>query len=225
MVVVRCENCKNEHSGSYGAGRFCSKVCARGFSTKEKREQINTKVSGTLKGVKHPDRLSKEARQQQAEKVRQLWLRKLLDAEFSSLSLEAKKKRVVIEQNRKCARCGIDEWLGEPLTLQVDHGDGDTKNNTRENLRGLCPNCHSQTPTYCGRNHNGKGSVKVIDEILLSALLSSTSMSQALAKVGYPKTRRHFERCKRVLTEHNLAVSLNLSLSLRVEPATDNRMM
>jgi hypothetical protein len=44
-----CENCKSEHNGNYGSGRFCSKKCARGFSTKAKRKEINKKVSKTLK--------------------------------------------------------------------------------------------------------------------------------------------------------------------------------
>jgi hypothetical protein len=43
-----CENCENEHGGTYGSGRFCSSKCARGFSTKEKRSLINEKVSKTL---------------------------------------------------------------------------------------------------------------------------------------------------------------------------------
>lgn len=44
-----CENCKNEHTGTFGSGRFCSSKCARGFSTKEKRSLINEKVSLKLK--------------------------------------------------------------------------------------------------------------------------------------------------------------------------------
>ena len=47
-----------------------------------------------------------------------------------------------------CVICGLSEWRGERLVLQVDHIDGDRKNNTLENLRLLCPNCHSQTPTW-----------------------------------------------------------------------------
>jgi hypothetical protein len=49
----------------------------------------------------------------------------------------------------KCSKCGIGpEWQGEPLSLQLDHIDGNRHNNARENLRLLCPNCHSQTPTF-----------------------------------------------------------------------------
>lgn len=45
---MKCENCNNEHNGSYGSGRFCSNKCARGFSTKFKRKEINEKISNTL---------------------------------------------------------------------------------------------------------------------------------------------------------------------------------
>lgn len=52
-----------------------------------------------------------------------------------------------------CALCGnTGSWLDTPLTLQVDHVDGDLYNNTPQNLRFLCPNCHQQTPNFAGRS-------------------------------------------------------------------------
>lgn len=45
-----CENCNKEHNGNYGSGRFCSNKCAKGFSTKNKRKEINEFVSNKLKG-------------------------------------------------------------------------------------------------------------------------------------------------------------------------------
>lgn len=47
--MKKCENCKNKHDGSYGTGRFCTQKCSRSFATKNKRQEINKKVSSKLK--------------------------------------------------------------------------------------------------------------------------------------------------------------------------------
>lgn len=52
----------------------------------------------------------------------------------------------------RCETCGIAEWNDQPITLIVDHQDGNAGNNHPTNLRLLCPNCNSQTPTFGGRN-------------------------------------------------------------------------
>jgi 5-methylcytosine-specific restriction endonuclease McrA len=52
-----------------------------------------------------------------------------------------------------CELCGnVGVWNGKPLVLQLDHKDGNNKNHSLSNLRFLCPNCHSQTDTYSGKN-------------------------------------------------------------------------
>jgi 5-methylcytosine-specific restriction endonuclease McrA len=49
----------------------------------------------------------------------------------------------------KCAKCAnVGQWLNHPLTLHIDHIDGDHANNMKENLQFLCPNCHQQTGTW-----------------------------------------------------------------------------
>ena len=62
------------------------------------------------------------------------------------------------EQTGRCAVCSIEgDWNGAPLTLVLDHIDGDSSNNCRDNLRLVCPNCDSQLPTYKSRNRgNGR---------------------------------------------------------------------
>ncbi len=52
----------------------------------------------------------------------------------------------------RCEECGITEWLGKRLTMQLDHINGVKNDNRLANLRMLCPNCHSQTDTYSGKN-------------------------------------------------------------------------
>jgi len=52
----------------------------------------------------------------------------------------------------RCELCGIAEWLGLPLTLQLHHRNGSGLDNRLDNLQVLCPNCHSQTDTWSGRN-------------------------------------------------------------------------
>lgn len=69
-------------------------------------------------------------------------------------NISSLKKRLINEGRLeyKCEKCGISEWLGEPLSLHLDHKNGVNNDHRQENLRFLCPNCHSQTDTYAGKN-------------------------------------------------------------------------
>jgi predicted RNA-binding Zn-ribbon protein involved in translation (DUF1610 family) len=69
-------------------------------------------------------------------------------------SLNNLKKRLIKEGllHYSCSKCGISEWNGAGLSLHLDHVNGISNDNRIENLRLLCPNCHSQTETYAGKN-------------------------------------------------------------------------
>lgn len=66
------------------------------------------------------------------------------------------RKHIIDERGHKCSCCGLSEWMGQEIPLELDHIDGDSTYNFSINLRLLCPNCHAQTDTYKGRNI-GKG--------------------------------------------------------------------
>lgn len=64
------------------------------------------------------------------------------------------KKRLYKEglKEQKCECCGITEWQNKPISLELDHINGVNTDNRLENLRILCPNCHSQTHSFRGKN-------------------------------------------------------------------------
>ena len=60
----------------------------------------------------------------------------------------------ILNGEYKCECCGITEWNGKPIVLQIHHKDGDNKNNTVENLQLICPNCHSQTNNFSNKKRD-----------------------------------------------------------------------
>jgi DNA-binding CsgD family transcriptional regulator/5-methylcytosine-specific restriction endonuclease McrA len=68
------------------------------------------------------------------------------------------KKRLIAAglMEMRCGRCGLTDWRGEPIGLELHHKNGDGKDNRLSNLEILCPNCHAQTDTWGGRNSKRK---------------------------------------------------------------------
>lgn len=90
-------------------------------------------------------------------RVRLIPIEELLVSERPQTSRGNLKQRLLKEgllQNRCYGEnCHLtDVWLGKPITLQLEHKNGNNTDNRLENLCLLCPNCHSQTPTFAGRN-------------------------------------------------------------------------
>lgn len=72
------------------------------------------------------------------------------------------KKRLFKEQllENKCYQCGITSWQDKPISLHLEHKNGNHLDNRIENLTILCPNCHSQTPTFCRAKSSFKEKVQ-----------------------------------------------------------------
>jgi 5-methylcytosine-specific restriction endonuclease McrA len=83
-----------------------------------------------------------------------LTVRSIVDVLKSGSSRWCKKAKLLREGYLadRCSRCGVSEWRGERLVIQIDHINGVKNDWCIENLRMLCPNCHRQTETYGGRN-------------------------------------------------------------------------
>ncbi len=82
-------------------------------------------------------------------------LKEILNGLHPKYSTGKLKKRLIKDGIKKeiCEECGQGPiWNNQRLVLQLDHQDGNRYNHKLKNLKLLCPNCHTQTPTYCGRN-------------------------------------------------------------------------
>lgn len=81
-------------------------------------------------------------------------LKDILEGKHPSYQTFKLRNRLISEgiKTNKCEVCGISIWNDKEISMQLDHIDGDSHNHILDNLRMICPNCHSQTDTYCGKN-------------------------------------------------------------------------
>lgn len=127
-VIAVCRNCKIDFKyGRNSTGKYCSNICQQSFQYKE---YIFRWKNGEETGC----------------------VGKTLD-------ISSHIRRYLREtRGTSCQECGWDErhpYDGNPLT-EVDHINGDSSDNREDNLRILCPNCHSKTPTFRSRNKRSK---------------------------------------------------------------------
>jgi DNA-binding CsgD family transcriptional regulator len=85
-------------------------------------------------------------------------------------------------KEERCERCGLSEWRGQLLSLSLHHINGDRYDNRIENLELLCPNCHSQTDTYSGRN--GRAGITAREYKQLSSQEEKALTKLALVRPG-----------------------------------------
>jgi len=113
------------------------------------------------------------------------------------MSITKLKNLIISNKGYKCEICNIRDWNSNKICLEIDHIDGNNQNNLLENLRLLCPNCHSQTSTFRGKNIKSKQQIS--DEILYEALISTDNIRQALIKVGMTPKGENYKRAYKLL--------------------------
>src|SRR5690606_36487532 len=102
------------------------------------------------------------------------------------------KHYLILERGHQCEQCLNTHWFDKVITLELDHIDGDPINNVKENLKLLCPNCHSYTPTWRGRNVNKRD--KVSNKKLKEALRVQPTISHALKSLNITSNGANYKR-------------------------------
>jgi len=180
---MKCQSCLKEHDGSYGSGRFCSAKCARGFSTKAKRQEINKQVSKKLTAhdwartdeqkAAWAARLHRPSvRQKRIESLRRYHAQK----PFEQWGKQRQRRFMLDQIGWKCAECGYDrkDEKGDG-PFQIHHKDGNRKNWAPENLKPLCYNCHWFTENW---GHKGRKHTQAAKDKISRAMLNVQSTKE-----------------------------------------------
>lgn len=175
-VIRYCKYCGKVLDG-HKDNIFCNHSCAamynnprkppRKLKPKTKNVKINSNKTVSYTFVEQRNCLSCGA--ELAKRTQKLFCSTQCQADHRfKLSLEhwletgeapsnrAIRKYITELDGYKCDVCGISEWNGKPIVLEVEHKDGNSEDDSRENVCLICPNCHSQTDTYKGKN-KGRG--------------------------------------------------------------------
>ena len=155
MIKCICKNCGKEHEKQPNQvnklkNTFCSKSCSAIYNNSLRTKLKYCLHCNTQLVNKHP-KAKYCSHKCQFDYQRQKTIEKGT-ASPRTIKIHLQKT------NNKCSICGLtNSWNDKPLTLVLDHIDGNSDNNSIDNLRLVCPNCDSQLPTFKSRNKgNGR---------------------------------------------------------------------
>jgi hypothetical protein len=112
------------------------------------------------------------------EKIKEIFI------ENSTCSKISRYRKFIENFNgNKCNKCGIENWCGDNITLEIDHINGINTDNRVENLRLLCPNCHSQTETFRGRNIKKKKNKDGLYRYSIEEFIKAVNISKTIREV------------------------------------------
>jgi hypothetical protein len=203
--MKNCKKCGNSFETQKGLLNYCSIECrnSRTWTEEDKKkksesaknsEKLKASIENTKKWFDYKNH---------GKKIQETWNKKLLNEDFDKLSFLRLRKRIILEQNGCCNHCGIKEWNNKPITLELEHIDGNNQNNDRNNLECICPNCHSQTNTWRGKNKRNQRN-KISDDTIVQSYIKTNNIRQTLIDVGLSPKGGNYKRLHTLIKVYNL---------------------
>lgn len=160
MEIIICKQCQCNFN-SKGKKKFCSHSCSAKYNNAHrvrKDAKIVHPCKNCGKGNKNKVFCSNKCQAEYTSRSLYEEFKSSVDKRYSdSYSPKTFKPFILEEQDCRCSICEMEnKWNGKEIIFVLDHIDGNSYNNNRENLRLVCPNCDSQLPTFKSKN-KGKG--------------------------------------------------------------------
>ena len=147
--MKECLHCGKEVTARYN--KFCNRSCAASYNNvrKPKKDKGNClQCNKVLTSSVSKYCSSVCSGLYYSAQKKKAWY----DGDIKSINRSTMRKYIAEDKGYKCVCCGISDYNGLPITLQVDHIDGNPGNHVHTNVRLICPNCHSQQDNWGARN-------------------------------------------------------------------------
>lgn len=194
-----CHHCGREGRFQNKQGKWLCEETANRCPVVKEKNSLGLKRA-YLSGKMSNHGFTEEDRRKSSQSLE----RRLSSMPFEEQSWERQRNTVIAEQQNRCLHCSNTHWLGQPIKLQVDHIDGNNRNNRRDNLRALCPNCHSYTDTFCGKNINRYNRVPVPNDTIIEEIKKGLSIRQILINIGLTPKGGNYARIKKLIELHGM---------------------
>jgi hypothetical protein len=161
---IKCKVCSSIIEYEYrNIKKFCSQSCSSTFNNKIRIRNAKNKTNNILNclhcgkiGIRNKFCSIKCANNSKSLEARKEAFEKIKINQLDHKNNRRLKEFIRHEKGNICQMCNLTEWGGKPILLILDHIDGNSNNCSLKNLRLICSNCDTLTPTYKGKNR-GKG--------------------------------------------------------------------
>lgn len=170
-----CPVCKESFTANYTEQTTCSHKCSNSFFVRKQPRKKYTCIvceKESLAKTKGANKYCSNKCQQEFEYKNKT----LINFNNGKIHTPKTLRNILAkERGNRCEICNIIDWKSSPISFQLDHIDGNAGNNLPSNLRLLCPNCHSQTESFAGKNRgNGRKSRGLFSTNIYNCSRSST---------------------------------------------------